>query len=325
MQPKWVLGLDEGAGAMKAICAGEKAMVLSYISTPTGQVFRAQEGEGVAEEQPILIRFGANRFYVGPHAHAKGRKVTNLDDNRFVVGSPDIKAANYAILTRLAERVPLDRPLCAVVGLPQSASQSEKEDPTDAVKGWLLGLHEWEADGRLYKARFENVVVTTQAIAVMFDWLMTDDGGLDPEAAPIYARGEEVAAASVGFNTMELNVTSRNIPQDVYRSSSTHGVRRLLEMINTRYSLAEKDAMLRRGSPEFTRYIDAWFAEIVGEIEQCWGEDWRRFSVIRIVGGGALLLEHHFQRYFGGKARLAPDPIFAVARGLYKFGLGVEW
>ena len=56
-------------------------------------------------------------------------------------------------------------------------------------------------------------------------------------------------------------------------------------------------------------------------IERRWGQQWRRFERIIVVGGGALLLGDYLMGRFGGKTHLPDQPVLATARGLYKQAL----
>jgi hypothetical protein len=60
---------------------------------------------------------------------------------------------------------------------------------------------------------------------------------------------------------------------------------------------------------------------VLGVIERQWGSAWRRFAVVLIMGGGALLLKDTLPLKFSGKAYLPDNPVQAIARGLYKMTL----
>jgi hypothetical protein len=57
---------------------------------------------------------------------------------------------------------------------------------------------------------------------------------------------------------------------------------------------------------------------VSGQIEKQWGDRWRGFAQVILVGGGALLLRNQLSGYFRGKGHLPDEPVLAVARGLYK-------
>ncbi len=56
-------------------------------------------------------------------------------------------------------------------------------------------------------------------------------------------------------------------------------------------------------------------------IEKRWGQAYRRFAAVIVVGGGACLLRRGLSARFGGKAVVPDDPVLAPARGLYKMAL----
>ena len=125
------------------------------------------------------------------------------------------------------------------------------------------------------------------------------------------------------MNTLELLTVREKTPIQKFTRGSTSGVRRLLEMVNNQslYSLGELDSLLRSKKLGISHVLPIWEREIIGEIEKCWGKSWRRFESIILVGGGVLLLRNSLPLYFEGKAYIPDDPIFSIARGLWKLHL----
>jgi hypothetical protein len=54
------------------------------------------------------------------------------------------------------------------------------------------------------------------------------------------------------------------------------------------------------------------------QIEKTWGNRWRRFSQLIIVGGGAILLRELLVERFSGRVHIPDDPVISISHGLYK-------
>ncbi len=100
-------------------------------------------------------------------------------------------------------------------------------------------------------------------------------------------------------------------------------VGRLLELVNGQhlYSLGELDTLLRANRLDIAQALPIWEGEVMGEIEKRWGKAWRRFQVVILVGGGAVLLKNALPYFCHGKAILPADPIQSIASGLWKLSL----
>jgi hypothetical protein len=120
-------------------------------------------------------------------------------------------------------------------------------------------------------------------------------------------------------------VVQEQVAADRFVGGNTVGVRRLLELCDPGrlYSLGEMDARLRAGrlKAEIKANLPLWASDVTGDIEDRWGETWKRFSKVLIVGGGALLLRETLTAYFGAKAWIPDEPVLSIARGLYKLNI----
>jgi hypothetical protein len=87
------------------------------------------------------------------------------------------------------------------------------------------------------------------------------------------------------------------------------------------YSLGEMDILLRAGQLDLSTALPIWEREVTGVIERQWGNAWRRFSAVLIMGGGAILLKNSLPHRFNGKGFVPENPVQAIARGLYKMSL----
>ena len=136
---------------------------------------------------------------------------------------------------------------------------------------------------------------------------------------------DEVGVISVGFNTVELLVVKDQGAVERFTSGATSGVRRLLELVNrdNLYSLGELDGILRAGrlNSQIKQVMPIWAREVNGEIEKRWGQSFKRFVRVLIVGGGAMLLKEALTAQFGTRAWMPTEPVMAIARGLWKLSV----
>ncbi|HNT77874.1 MAG TPA: ParM/StbA family protein [Anaerolineae bacterium] len=139
-----VVGLDEGAGAVKIYTACGATEFNSQIAHNGTDAPGAVAGLETLTP-PLQITFTGGTFYTGPGAHAWGRPVENLDFGRFA-GSPEMAAILYGAFTRHVETYGTLAPLRLKVGLPQQALAGEAgKEIIPGVKSWLTGAHQWAA------------------------------------------------------------------------------------------------------------------------------------------------------------------------------------
>jgi hypothetical protein len=210
------------------------------------------------------------------------------------------------------------------VGLPIAALTGDEATANQkAVQAFLGGGHVWRADSVEQQIEIGTVVVASQPVAAMFDYLLTDKGEMLPEQKMIFKK--EIGILGIGMNTVDLLVVSNGAAVPARTLGKNAGVRRLLELANSGglYTLAEMDDRLRAGSLDLITAAPTWSREVLGLIEQTWETAFRRFAAIVVVGGGAQIpaLRESLLKRFNGKAFIPDDPIIATARGLYKYAL----
>lgn len=275
-----------------------------------------------SRQPPLNILWPRGAFYVGPGAHDWGRPVENLGYDR-LLGTPEMTAIVYGSLTRYMQAHGLlNEPVSLMVGLPLEMLTGESASANvEAVRACLKGTHTWHADGVDYQVEIAEVRVTSQPVGALFDCVLDDEGKVRPERR-IYLQ-QEVGIVSIGFNTIELLVVRDKTPVQKFTTGATSGVRRLLELVNGQrlYSLGELDAQLRAGQLDIATALPVWEREVTGLIEQRWGQAWRRFAGVLLVGGGALLLKESLPKRFQGKGWVVDEPVLSIARGLYKLSL----
>ncbi|MBN2147999.1 MAG: ParM/StbA family protein [Anaerolineales bacterium] len=316
-----LLGQDLGMGSNKLFGAQGGFVLPSTVAAETTQPVGRLLGLR-SQKPPMHIRVDGLAFYVGSGAHDWGRPIENLDYDR-LTGVPETRAIVYANFTRYFRQHGLpDIPLHLIVGLPlEPLSGSDASANANAVRQWLRGEHQWEADGHAMKVTIAEVKITSQPSGALFDYLLDDQGQSIAERKAHFAK--EIGIISVGFNTLELMTVRDKAPVQSMTAGQTLGVRRLLEIVNREglYTLGELDSLLRAGKLDLQSELQVWGREVTGQIEKVWGQRWRRFSQIIVVGGGALLLRNVLVGHFGGKLYIPDDPILSIARGLYRLAV----
>jgi hypothetical protein len=67
--------------------------------------------------------------------------------------------------------------------------------------------------------------------------------------------------------------------------------------------------------------MEVWSQQVTGAIENRWGQYFKRFAAVLVVGGGAELLRPYIEAKFRGKAIVLDEPVMAISHGLYKMAL----
>jgi len=315
------LAVDAGNGAFKLFgaCGGQET--LSQVAW-NGEQHVANTLGMKKTQAPLNIRNQYGSMYIGRDSHSYGRPVENLDTDRFN-GTPEIIGTFEGALTRYCQVYgPFNDSLSILVGLPQGILTGETVEATrEGVKRWMKGTHQWSADGQSYSVTVDEVRIASQVSGGLFDYLLDDSGTFIPSRKRAFT--SEVGIISIGFGTVEMLVVRDRTVVQRFTTGATSGVRRLLEMLNGErlYSLGEMDIQLRSGQLDTSAVLPVWEREVSGVIERQWGNAWRRFAAVLIMGGGAILLKDTLPLKFGGKAWVPDNPVQAIARGLYKMTL----
>lgn len=326
----FTLGCDLGQSSLKLVGAGGSLQFASTAALFSGMV--SDFGFGKRRRKPVIVEGDHGKMWVGPDAHTYGTAVENIDFER-LTGTTEMRYIWYGALSEYMRQFgSLDEPVRLIVGLPFQMLQGD--DATVAkfrreVAGWMSGSHTWEADGAPHHVEIGDVHLRPQALGAPVDYAMTMDGKpVDAERQKILTY--ENGTVNIGSTTVETLVIEGNKNQHVFNGGKRVGVYQLWKRVDPRqaYSFGEFEAKLRAGTlPEdmpVEPHLESWYNEVSGFVNSKWGESWRRFHRIFLVGGGSILLEKFFRQRFNGKAVTMDDPVMSVARGLYKLGFGVR-
>lgn len=311
------VGFDGGFGGLKMWSYAGGLEMLSQVATNGGGHFEGMIGLKQAE-RPLMIETADGQFYVGARSHNYGRRVENMSFDRFG-GSPEMRVMVYGIFTKyIQEHGAFDAPLSVMVGLPLGMMGEDLKESRLAIRRWMMGRHEWKANGETFTVEVGRVRWNSQPVGALFDYVMDYDG--QPVAGHERALRERIGVLSVGMNTVEKMVIDNQTLNEALTDSDKLGVRRLLELVNDKRSIGEKDVALRLGNLKYKDKLPVWASEVNGCIERKWGEDLESFGAVLVVGGGAVLLGNMLNLIAGGvnKAVVAENPVLSIASGLFK-------
>ncbi|MBT7601655.1 MAG: ParM/StbA family protein [Anaerolineae bacterium] len=319
-----ILGEDLGMGANKIFGMSGGVEVPSQVSINGAQQVTKMLGLR-SKKPPLHVENEQGSFYIGGSAHDWGHPIENLDYDR-LIGAPEMRALFYGSLTHYMKSYgSLDGDITVTVGMPlEPLTGEDAQQNVYAVRRWMKGSHCWKADGQQYEIYIQDVKITSQPVGALFDYLLDEQGVFIPERKAVF--GKEVGIISVGFNTVELLVVRNKQTVQRFTVGTTAGVRRLLEITNPRgmYSMGELDTLLRSQQLDIRDALVIWEREVTGVIESTWGQSWKRFAAILMVGGGTILLANSLSYHFRGKVYIPENPVLSIARGLYKLGLFQE-
>jgi hypothetical protein len=322
-----LLADDPGASGCRLFGQAGWVDVPAHVATNGRDHLIHVDGLARMPDPPVRIEpDGLPAFYVGANCALFGTPVENLDHER-QAGSPELRAVLYAALSEYQAKRggKLRGQVRLGVALPNALLMGDQAEQNKArAKAWLHGEHCWRADGRVQIATIDDVRVTTQGVAAMFDYLLDPAGAWIPDRAG--AMRKEIGVISIGFDTIELTVVRDRVQYPALTSGEKQGARRLLELADpqglTPISLLEPE--LRAGRLDVSEILPVWSSKVLGLIDRVWGKSWKRFAAIVVVGGGAVLLQDEIARYFVGRANIPAAPTLAVARGLYKLLLNQQ-
>ncbi|HRT92598.1 MAG TPA: ParM/StbA family protein [Anaerolineaceae bacterium] len=321
------LGVDFGMSSSKIVGEKGEVMFFNQVAIPLGGKVEGSFTGMKARRRPMVMSGAFGEFYVGKNAHDFGQEVESFDFDT-LTGTNEMRALFYGALTAFQKQFGrFEGGLELAVMLPLQLITGERAKKNqDAVKGWLVGSHEWTADGEAYAVTVDKIALAPQAIGALFDYVFDMAG--QAIAGHEDAMKLECAEISVGSNSVELMVTKRNSDTEKFNGGKAVGVRKLFKRIDPRglYTYGELDMKLRGKDDEFSDeikaalpgHVDSWAEEVKGYINKQWEGAHERFHKIFLVGGGVHLIEKHLRQRFNGRTVVPENPLMSIARGGYK-------
>lgn len=321
-----IIGQDIGFGSNKLVGPNGEVEVNSHVAVKTGEKFSDLVIK-TGKDAPVQITLAdGTTYYVGKGSHHFGRPIESVDLTR-LLGSTEARVQLYATLSKYAQVHKAGDNLeisHLTVGLPLEMLRGQTaRTNASAMKQWLLGNHAWMINGLLpMSASIENVAVTSQAGAAFYEWAYNDSGQVQNKRAL-----GSVAIVAIGFKTSELMALEDGAPVPNKTGGVNFGVKDFLQPLADERSmtLGEMDAKLRAGKiPLKGSGIDNWNRQLIGHVSKIlngYGDMGKRFECIYVCGGGTHLVNKTFSAALGTNVQIAHDPVFTVARGLYKMAV----
>lgn len=321
------LGVDLGRSTTKIVGEKGEIMFFNQAALPLGRGVQGNFSGMRNRRRPMLISGEFGEFYVGKSAHDFGQEVESFDAET-LTGTNETRALFYGALTmyqRMYGRFEEGLEIAVMLPLQLITGERAKKNQ-DAVKGWLMGSHQWTADGEPFSVEIMTVAQAPQAIGALFDY------AFDMNGYAIAGREDamklECAEISIGSDSVELMVTKRRSDTEKFIGGKSVGVRKLFKRIDPRglYSYGELDMKLRGKDDEFDDetkamlpgYIESWSMEVKDFINKKWEGAHERFHKIFLVGGGVYLIEKQLKTRFNGRTVVPENPLMSIARGGYK-------
>lgn len=322
-----IFGIDPGFGNIKLFNDDGGTIYASHASQFTGKRYDNLMDEA---KKADFIQFNGRAYFTGELAPLQGTPLGNLGFERLTDGAGEMKALLYGAFTRhMHEYGLITDSIDAQVGVPAAMLDAKSQDETlSGLRAWLVGNHEWTANGDDYRINIRSIDVKSQATGAILDFGLTLTGATD--AAHAGDVKKDVGVVSIGYNTVELAAASgANTMLTNMVGSDTYGVRRLLEALDggdkSRLGFIDYKLRENRFNGELAPARDAWGEQVKGYIGRYWGKEWRKLNRVIVVGGGATndLLRRDLDLFFVGKTYFPDDPIISIARGLYKRGVAI--
>jgi hypothetical protein len=292
----------------------------SAVGTPDKARFSLNGSEGtIILEEPDNVQ-------VGRGAVEQSRFLQRREDRRWIE-SPEWYDLALAAITGVTSAKRVD--LYVVTGLPV-AFYSDK----GAVKARLMGDHTVQREGRHAQSlHVEECKVIPQPFGALLSVTLDNRGRIvDPDLATgtvgvLDVGGKTTNLLSVnhlseiGHETESVNVGAWDAVRAIRRwlSDNTPDLdlrdHEIVEAIIDRKVGYYGEAIDLSGPVEET--LEPLAREVVGAASQIWNGG-ANLEAILVSGGGALLLGPYIREHFR-HARVVSDPVFANARGYWRF------
>ena len=315
------IGLDVGYSETKAISGSRQAIFPSAVGTPDKARFSLNGHQSIILIQPHHVQIGAG-------AVKQSRFLHRREDRRWIE-SDDWYNLAMAALTGLTSAKAAE--LHVVTGLPVAFY-----DDKQVVRDRLLGRHQTQREG----THAQTLTITDcRVIPQPFGALLAatlDDRGRIADAT---LAGGTVGIIDIGGKTTNLLSVSRlteiGHETESVNTGAWNAVRSVRRWLVDPAHCPDLDlrdhqiiqAIITRQVRYFGEVIDLSEAvdaaleplaeQVLAAASQLWNGG-AQLDAILAAGGGALLLGPYIERHFR-HARIVDDPVYANARGFWRF------
>jgi plasmid segregation protein ParM len=313
------IGLDVGYSSTKAVHESGKFKVPSIVGT-------FENFFAVNSDREIVTIDGEN-FLVGQEAVNQSQIVERREDRKWIRSDVYRRLMEYA-LTKCVQDASKNGNVVLVSGLPLAYFDQD----ADTLKALILGEHRCKINNVESVFEVKEARIIPQPFGTLLNYALTDEGGIIPERAigrlgVIDIGGKTTNILSVGdLKEYSREATSKNI-------GGWTAVRKLTDYLVTEYPdiddrasnveriLVDKHFTYFGEEIDVSEAVDAVSSSIASQIEaeisQRWGSA-AQFEKILITGGGSYLIGKAIEEILP-QAFLVGDPVFANAKGFYKF------
>lgn len=311
------VGLDIGHSAVKIVTGKFRD---SFPAAATPAISLSAPGSAKKAE-PDTVAVGKQKWFVGKTAilHTLGHVPDGLRDDW--IETAEHKALLKAGYERAIHAAGAANAVAVALGLP-SRLHSRQHARLREIAALTLQIDQ------------ENITVLPQPMAAYFDAVATAEGKPRTGKAEV---GTNVVVIDIGYYTTDFGATGdggwaeRGSQSMQGISSAAESLRRMLAEEGMEISVRDCDAVLRSRSVKYDGKVRdvseqvsialASYADTIAErAMQLFEPDLHKADNLIVVGGGAGLVAEDLHRRWP-HAQIPDDPRFAVASGLFKFGL----
>jgi hypothetical protein len=319
-----IYAVDIGYGWVKwARGLGERdcGSFLSVVGSPDEAMFSL----GLTGESKRLLQPNA---LVGMSAAKQSTFIAQGRRDQGWVRSDEWYTLFLFALTEMTQAVNIAPSL--VVGLPISYYLQDR----DWVHDRLAGMHTVQRQGRNQQTvHITDVRVVPQGWGVLLDYVIDDEGAIDPSALSIAAGAIDVGSCTTNILTVDGldEVPSKSLSVQMGVMDVLAALQKVLDDKCPGLSLRQHK-LARAATKKSVRYdgrsvdlsdeVDAicrpMALQVVAAAREHWG-DAHGLDVILVAGGGGLLLGPYLREHFS-RAIIMPSGVMSNVFGMWKLG-----
>lgn len=349
-----IIGMDPGFHGYKvawldAAGAIRTALVPSVVGI--GQITDLSHlglGKRKPKDTPMSITFHNStgnaqvNYLVGPGVHHYAEPVSDLDYQR-LSDSLATRSLTYTALGQALNGHPTQVKLMVGFPIEVTADKDKFRDTVKGLRGWSVGPHRFNLDGRPVDTEITQIKAIAQPVGAYFDWGMDSTGEWTQTEASLEL---PIAVLDIGFNTIDLFAVQNGQIVARYTGGNNLGMHRVARTVarfieeqhDIRWGLHQADELVKEfiarkqasfycadGEVDLSGIITQGLEQNFTAINEFVSERWqngRQFHRLLITGGGAEAMREQFLTRYPA-AYIPPEPVFANARGLLKWGLRV--
>jgi len=319
------IGYDGGFSSIKAVADDRRCMFPSFAVRPRESLF------SLNGHSTIIVDGPGGAYLLGEEAVKKGTRGARKETATWI-NSPEwliYFLGAYSELTRATQTT-----VNLVTGLPIADYQRDKQTVIDR----LTGTHSFTRQGRYAQVvKVIGVRVVPQAWGAVLDLLLDERGNVaDPSLVDSRVAVLDIGGRTVNYLSVDglSDIPDESKGTDKGAWDVCRAVRQYLDNAHPGLSRMRDHQIMKAvvsgelydaGEPiDLGPVVNPIIAEIGQEIvdtaSQYWGSGAATFRRVIVCGGGAHLWGRHIRAAFR-QAVVSDKPVYANARGFYKFAM----